>query len=185
MLFNILYDTIGQFLVTNSKGTYYHFPTWENNNRADTIYDEHFKDGDVLIYYNDDTNTKDNLKFTKEQGIYAYIYLDGKFVGQNQTGDAVRNEYTYQYYTEKTDIGKDNLADMNLNNDDLVFANYQTLFGKDYYVILRPEKIIQSNNVDIVVPDTGKNTSIIFTIVGGLIIVIGSLVLITKRRRVN
>ena len=88
------------FLVTNSKGTYYHFPTFANNNRADTIYKEHFKDGDILIYYNDDTDTKDNLKFTKEQGIYAYIYLDGKFVGQNQTGDAVRNEFTYEYYPE-------------------------------------------------------------------------------------
>ena len=31
--------------------------------------------------------TLNELKFTKEQGIYAYIYLDGKFVGQNQTGD--------------------------------------------------------------------------------------------------
>ena len=171
------------FLVTNSKGTYYHFPTFANNNRADTIYKEHFKDGDVLIYYNDDTNTKDNLKFTKEQGIYAYIYLDGKFVGQNQTVDAVRNEFTYEYYPESE--RKKNLINADLTNEELTFINYQTLFGKDYYVILRPEKIIQSNGIDIVVPDTGKATSIIFTIVGGLIIVIGSLVLITKRRRVN
>lgn len=174
-------------VVQNDDGTYYniyYLPGWYNTYRADTIYKEHFKDGDVLIYYNDNVHTNSKLRFTKEQGIYAYIYLDGKFVGQNQTGDAVRNEFTYEYYSEET-RGEKLINNIYNNAEELTFVNYQTLFGKDYYVILRPEKIIQSNNVDIVVPDTGKNTSIIFTIVGGLIIVIGSLVLITKRRRVN
>ena len=174
-----------------TKDNSYILGIWKECFRADTIYKEHFKDGDVLIYYNvndiiyNHADPKKNLELTKEQGIYAYIYLDGKFVGQNQTGNAVRNEFTYQYYTERADIGKNKLVDADLTNEELTFLNYETLYGKDYYVILRPEKIIQSNNVDIVVPDTGKTTSIIFTIVGGLIIVIGSLVLITKRRRVN
>ena len=180
-------------VVQNDDGTYYniyYLPGWYNTYRADTIYKEHFKDGDVLIYYNvndiiyNHADPKKNLELTKEQGIYAYIYLDGKFVGQNQTGDAVRNEFTYEYYPEET-RGEKLINNIYNNAEELTFVNYQTLFGKDYYVILRPEKIIQSNNVDIVVPNTGKNTSIIFTIVGGLIIVIGSLVLITKRRRVN
>ena len=178
----LMCDNGGNLVCLDSDPRFYYISSWRGNNRADTIYKEHFKDGDVLIYYNDDTNTKNELKFTKEQGIYAYIYLNGKFVGQNQTGDAVRNEFNYQYYTEREDIGKANLTDIDFNNDELTFANYQTLFGKDYYVILRPEKIIQSNNVDIVVPDTGKTTSIIFTIVGGLIIVIGSVILIRKQK---
>ena len=162
---------------------YYMLPPWKDTYRADTIYGDQFRDGDILIYYNDDTYTKENLKFTKEQGIYAYIYLDGKFVGQNQTGDAVRNEFTYDYYPESTRAT--NLIEGTYSNEELTFANYQTLFGKDYYVILRPEKIIQSNGIDIVVPDTKMNNSQITTIISLIIISLGLIIFVTSKKKIK
>ena len=128
--------------------------------RADTINSENFRTGDILIY----TNTNDNIysyslagglttkPVTYEDGEYVYIYIDGKFVGVNLGNDGVkdqstggddRNEFTREYYSANslywysawfssgtTDEFKDNL-------------HYQTLFGKDYYVILRPSLMIR------------------------------------------
>ena len=136
--------------------------------RADTIYKNHFKTGDILIYKNDSDD------FMKENGDYAFIFVNGNFYGINKLSDG----------TDK------NIFDVNAtidtgNTDQSNFSYLTTLFGKDYYVILRPSLEKTLTNNEVIVPNTGKTTSIIFTIVGGLIIVIGSLVLITKRRRVN
>lgn len=141
--------------------------------RADTIYEENFKTGDVLIYTNHDDVTyqysNNNLTknyITYENGEYAYIYIEGKgFVGVNFGADGIpgtnddRNDFTLSYYTDNglEVYSKPNETDENLLN----FANYQTLFGKDNYVIFRPSMVLNSNSDDesdddsIVVPNTG------------------------------
>ena len=186
--YNMILNDYWSSNILMKNGAYY-LGSWRTSDyRADTIYDNHFKDGDILIYLNDDTNTKDELKFTKEQGIYAYIYLDGKFVGQNQTGDAVRNEFTYEYYPEET--RGDKLINSIYNSaEELTFVNYQTLFGKDYYVILRPEKIIESSSTKIdedsttvEVPNTGKKESLYLILIGSLMVISGSIVIFKKRK---
>ena len=104
--------------------------------RADTIYEENFKTGDILVYSNGDDIT------THENGEYAFIYIEGQgFVGTN-LGDDIdneednRDEFNIKYYTDNNLI-----LYTNENEDDLsflTFINNQTLLGKDYYVILRP-----------------------------------------------
>ena len=130
---------------TSDGSNYYIFPRWrmQSNskyigeiNRANTIVSSHFKTGDVLIYYVDKANTKTALRYTNENGIYAYIFIDDKFVGINHSGTTARNEFTDDYYTDKAN----NLYDG--SKTFYSYANYQTLFGKDSYVILRPEKVI-------------------------------------------
>ena len=41
---------------------------------------------DVLIYYVDNDSTKSELRYTKENGLYAFIYINGSFVGVNYNG---------------------------------------------------------------------------------------------------
>ena len=124
--------------------------------RQDFIYPETFKTGDILIYtnYNDTiytvinttTNETINTSITYEDGEYAYIYIDGEgFVGVNYENDEVRkrNEFTPKYYYEKNltlfqndSAGYGRTFKNGTYNDEI--GNLQTLFGKDYYVILRP-----------------------------------------------
>ena len=111
--------------------------------RADTIYSENFQTGDILIYTNakDDNNSNDTT--TKEHGQYVYIFIEGKgFVGKNLGKDNTantnddRNEFTAKYYE---DNGLNVYSNTNVTDEDILeYANYQTLFGKDRYVILRP-----------------------------------------------
>ena len=84
---------------------------------------------------------KKNITF--EEGEYVYIYIEGKgFVGVNLGEDKIpntqddRNEFNYNYYINN---GLE-LYPLSINpgNKELEIANLQTLFGKDYYVILRP-----------------------------------------------
>ena len=120
-------------------------------NRENFIYKETFKTGDILIYtnYNDTEYTlSDNVlhknNITYEEGEYSYIFIEGKgFVGVNYGDKGIlntiynRNEFNAKYYIN-------NQLDLYVQNKDpvsdefLEIANYQTLFGKDYYVILRP-----------------------------------------------
>ena len=118
--------------------------------RQSFIYKNTFKTGDILIYKNknDSIYSLENKKLVKkdityENGEYAYIYIEGKgFVGVNLGSDGIpntkddRNEFNSKYY-----------SDHNLelyvrakkpSNERLEMANLQTLFGKDYYAILRP-----------------------------------------------
>ena len=123
------------------------------NRRQDFIYYESFQTGDILIYqnYNDskyslDSNNKLVQNYiTYENGEYAYIFIEGKgFVGVNLGNDKNnviddRNEFNAKYY-------KDNKFNLhfplsNRSEEFLEVANLQTLFGKDYYVILRPSLI--------------------------------------------
>ncbi len=116
-------------------------------------------DGDILIYYVNYKETLDGNTFvtedsnihTKENGYYAYIYLNGKFVGVNYPNkENERNEFTYQYYKNvygtngyiKHLYNKYNEIPDKEKDRILTIANYETLFDKDYFVILRPSILI-------------------------------------------
>lgn len=139
----VLNDYWNSLPVYNVDNNYiYSLPAWTDTTfRATTIDHNHFKNGDVLIYYVDNTHTSNDLLYTNEDGLYAYIYIDGKFVGNNYDGLNKRDLYTFDYYEESE--RKTKLYDGEQTIDMLTYANYQSLFGKDYYVILRPEKIIK------------------------------------------
>ena len=129
------------YVVKNSDGTdgYYDMIFWRKYDnplrRADTIYKENFMVGDILIYKNTDDTT------TKENGEYYYIYICDSsnncgFVGKNGNGESIRNEFNVNYYTNNGLSVYSNNDET--NSDFLEFINYQTLLGKDAYVILRP-----------------------------------------------
>ena len=147
----ILNDYWNALPVYQKNGNYfYSLPNWEDNDdmRATTIDNRHFRDGDVLIYVMDNTYTKSNLKYVNENGLYAYIYLNGKFIGRNGNGIIKRDEYTYSYYNISDRASK--LYGGSQTDELLTYANYQALMGKDYYVILRPEKIIKEvDNIEV------------------------------------
>ena len=110
--------------------------------RAKTIVAENFEDGDILIYYNDNDyllSNSANNKNSEESGLYAYIYLNGSFVGVNNTGTKKRNYFTKKYYTDNPSLGWYTLQnETDIPTGVLDFLNYQTLYNKYYYVILRP-----------------------------------------------
>jgi len=131
-----------------------------------------FKTGDILIYKNhndavysvDKDNKLNKTYITYESGEYAYIYIEGKgFIGYNLGDDGKentkdnRNEFNAKYYIDN------NLVlypkSKNPNEDELENANIQSLFSKDYYVILRPSLAFNfGNNV------TNKNEFLINSI---------------------
>ena len=123
---------------------------YDPERREDFIYPETLKTGDILIYknHNDATySVKNNelieKKITFENGEYVYIYIEGKgFVGVNLGDDKKtdtkddRNEFNYNYYIKN---GLELYPNSSIpSNKELEIANLQSLFGKDYYVILRP-----------------------------------------------
>ena len=187
MILNNLWSGVASFVQTsttddeidesddgNSSGTaktYYVLPRWgKNDQRVQNILPGFFKDGDVLIYY------PKSDKFTKERGMYAYIYINGKFVGVNGKDKTIRNEFTYHYYADSNKIdsyykdkaaGKDatykydeKSSELNLyynaynynvipyerKDEILTYLNYQSLYIKDYYVILRPEIVLKEES---------------------------------------
>lgn len=124
--------------------------------RAKTIYPSDFQDGDILIYKDD------NNLLTGENGIYAYVYMDGKFIGNNSPNDGVsRNEFTFDWYIDtfgESAINKKLYSSYStykndLSADELKYIVYQTLFGKEYYIILRPTKLenvyLELNNYNV------------------------------------
>jgi len=118
--------------------------------RQSFIYKNTFKTGDILIYKNknDFIYSLENKKLVKkrityEEGEYSYIYIEGQgFVGVNLGNDGVsntkddRNEFNSKYY--KNNNLELYLRAKNPSEERLEVANLQTLFGKDYYAILRP-----------------------------------------------
>lgn len=145
----------------------YTLSRWSGNvssTRARNIHPKFFKEGDVLIYKIDYNNTKSSLIHTKESGVYAYIYLNGSFVGINGSGESQRNHFTSQYYTDKSlsiashlYTGYENLTEDNKEKI-LEYLNYETLFDKDYYVVLRPEMVIQEKAEMIIAKEPTKLT---------------------------
>ena len=161
MILNNYWSGLAKYSISNSPTIL--LPRWsgsKTNIREKTIYSENFKNGDILIYSVDyaSLGTPTSDIHTNESGLYAFIYIDGKFIGVNHSGTAQeRNEFTYKYY-EESKIAKDlysGYTKLTANNKERVleFANYQTLFDKDYYVILRPELVIKEMvNIDLISP---------------------------------
>ncbi len=158
MILNNLWSGVIKFQKEGYNGQYV-FPRWnegDNLKRVRNIYSDYFKDGDVLIYSVDYSNTDSSLKHTNENGIYAYIYINGKFVGVNYSGKSnERNQFTYNYYSNLSVNGKTGYSNhlysgyskitSSYNKDGiLTYINYLTLFDKDYYIVLRPEIVIAS-----------------------------------------
>ena len=160
---------------------FFYFEDPSQLKREDFIYKENFKTGDILIYtnYNDTEYTLKSEclcknKITYEKGVYSYIYIEGKgFVGVNY-GDKGkpntiynRNEFNAKYYADNDLL----LYVQNItpvSDEFLEIANYQTLFGKDYYVILRPSLCFDLPYVEDEDDDSGSNTwvIVIFVILG-------------------
>ena len=153
--------------------------------REDFIYLETFKTGDILIYINrnDITYEINNNKLNKnyisyEQGEYAYIYIEDKgFIGVNLGDDGIkntkddRNEFNAKYYKDNN-LTLYTFAD-NPSDEILEMANVQTLFGKDYYVILRPSLCFNF-------PDNNNNIIIILSIIIIILILVFGLFIIYK-----
>ena len=118
-----------------------------------------FKTGDILIYKNHNDvvypfgkdNKLNKTYITYENGEYAYIYIEGKgFEGINLGDDGKentkddRNDFNSKYYTDN------NLKlyprSKKPTEEELENANIQSLFGKDYYVILRPSLAFNFGN---------------------------------------
>ena len=129
------------------------YNTLEPLSKADTIYEDDFQTGDILIYKNindylyQSNSGKLSIRqyVTYENGEYAYIYIEGKgFVGVNNGNGKVnghssaRNEFNAKYYKNNnlTLYNGKAIDDTTFFNE--TFLNNQTLLGKDYYVILRP-----------------------------------------------
>ena len=126
-------------------------PYTNSERRQDFIYSKTLRTGDILIYINNNDviysiDSNQNLiknYITYEDGEYSYIYIDGKgFVGVNLGKDGKpntkddRNEFNSKYYT---DNNLELFINPNAPNKEVLeIGNIQTLFGKDYYVILRP-----------------------------------------------
>ena len=118
--------------------------------RQSFIYKNTFKTGDILIYQNKNDSiyslvnkTLVKKDITYEEGEYAYIYIEGQgFVGVNLGNDGVsntkddRNEFNSKYYSDNN--LELYLRAKNPSEERLEIVNLQTLFGKDYYAILRP-----------------------------------------------
>ena len=159
MILNKYYSTIKYVKYTyNSEPLYYFDLKWwkpytDPLRRADTIYAENFKTGDILVYLNKndyvyDSASSSKINVTNENGEYAYIFIkDYGFVGVNLGSDSNsniddRNSFNHKYYSDNNLTLYTNPNEK--NNDVLEFMNYQTLFGKDYYVILRPSLLMNS-----------------------------------------
>ena len=163
------------------------FGSYENPiRRADYIYMEDFKAGDILYYKNkqditysfDERNNKlIQTHITYEEGEYAFIYIEGKgFVGINIGNNRLkntkddRNEFSAKYY-------KDNNLSVyeyydNSNDEILEIGNLQSLFGKDYYVILRPSLCYDFRD-----KNNNKRTIIFVIIFVAFVLFIGILIL--------
>ena len=162
--FNILWKSeTERITITDENLNLYCLIGWgkEKNNpddREDTINPNVFKTGDILVYNNsndysyyysngDDRNIK-RWPVTNEDGEYWYIFIEGKgFVGINNGNDLTssdddRNEFNLSYYDDNNNLTMyyqgtfEPTCEM---TDSLKeWMAYQTLFGKDNYVILRP-----------------------------------------------
>ena len=157
------------------------------NRMQDFIYKEHFITGDILLYTNDndyvyelDKNTNRPIKkyITYEDGEYAYIYIENKgFVGINIGNDGLkntkddRNEFNTKYY-------KDNNLSIfevlkNPSDEILEEGHMQTLFGKNYYIILRPSLCFDFS-------ENNKASIIICVIIFSIFIFVCGILLIWK-----
>ena len=154
--------------------------------RQDFIYLETFQTGDILIYINNNDiiysvdKDKKLVKqyITYENGEYSFIFIEGQgFVGVNLGTEKnnyidKRNEFNSKYYKDNNINIIKRLKD---NSDEfLEMVNLQTLFGKDYYVILRPSLCFElkydNNSANSTIIILSIIIVIIFTLSIGIII---------------
>lgn len=117
------------------------------SDRAVRIYPETLQTGDILIYQNADFKNSNGSvnpdSKTGENGVYAYVWIEtqstGKlFLGRNKRisdGKLVSLNKVFgvnEAYPGKTTIDDDSF-------------NLFTLFGKDYYAIIRPSLLFAQN----------------------------------------
>ena len=162
--------------------------------RQDFIYSGTFRNGDILLYINNYDATYKLVEnqnvvktdITYECGEYAYIYIEGKgFVGVNKGKDKNskkddRNEFNAKYYEDNKLELFYQVKKTNVNNEFLEMANLQTVFGKDYYVILRPSIIF-----DFKYNEDNNLAKGIFIIILLIFILLGISLYIFKRIRNN
>ena len=178
-IYNMILNDYWNGLVIDS-GEYF-LPRFVSSPRATTINSNDFEDGDILVYY------IKNSKYTNEDGLYAYVFINGKFVGINGSQNTVRNEFTHDYYIDNYDNLYQGYNKLTAENREkmLEYVNYQTLYDKDYYIILRPSLNLIDNNVnDEVLENPPTNGSfklgiIVFT----MIISIITYILIRKKTK--
>ena len=145
-------------------------------NRNDFLYEKIFQTGDILYYINHDdiVYSVENNKLIKnyityENGEYTYIYVEGKgFVGINLGDDGIRNtkddrnEFTAKYYNDN------NLKIFNYSENEtdelLEIGNLQTVFGKDYYVIIRPSLRINISKITFIEHESGSKVALIIVL---------------------
>ncbi len=203
---------------------YYIIPFFGSSDTRNKYIDyHHFEEGDVLIYSIDYSQTRtDNYtstegvpsvvgyskyKHTDESGTYAFIYINGEFVGVNGSNATTRNKFTYEYYctnnhsttdytcrdtclmsdnydtcnngatnTELSNIyahlytsirlidGTNDADKLSKRKEVLKIANYQTIYDKDYYVILRPSKLVRGENAELTFTNTYQENNNILRI---------------------
>ena len=179
--FNMLYKSSTTYgpSINGEYITIYSLAGWgdeERNNpddRMNTVYPEDFETGDILIYNNTDdysyyygSGDEQNIKkwaVTRENGDYYYIYIDGEgFVGVNAGLDEGsvqddRNEFNSTYFDSEhqniTMISKNDATSYEITDEIKEWMQYQSLFGKNSYVILRPSLILGTSPDDPIDPD--------------------------------
>ena len=142
------------------------FEDWYNKpnsrtDRANIVYPDTLRDGDILIYANtlDQVymkNTCNNgncadlvpgiVKVSDEDGVYAYLFLDGTFIGSNciNHDDSITDCDIQSFVIkdgkipEATQSFIDNGSRIGLKDMFNRFGDIPRLYGKDFYVILRP-----------------------------------------------
>lgn len=140
ILFNNYYSALNTAYDANCQATSIYPKNWsrwlygkegdDRSPRQVRIYPETLQTGDILLY----ANTDDPV--TNESGTYAFIYLNDAFYGVNYLADGQTTKNVISATNEKS-------AD-----------NLWTMFGKDYYAILRPSLAFQNNSSN---PDTNPD----------------------------
>ena len=166
--FNSMYDRKTTYTTIDDLTVHLRsLPGWgtERNNpddRAKTIYPEDFQTGDILIYTNTDDSSyyhktsNDHLakwKISDEDGEYYYIYIEGEgFVGMNTGKNASlakddRDGFNTSYFDNVSQrvYVKSGNPQAEMTDELLEWLHYQSLFGKDNYVILRPALVLNKN----------------------------------------
>ena len=117
--------------------------------RKDTINSDTLMAGDILLYANKpftDSQPRSNLIVKEgdvdvnkgpyqinENGVYAFIYDGNNFVGNNSDKGSNARNIVY---------GTNDCASFSRNKGDYTQNDLQHMFGKDYYVILRPALVM-------------------------------------------
>ena len=134
-----IYDENNEYKGTEWKRWEGYSNLGSRDQRADTIYMENFQTGDVLVYKNEQTATI-NKQYLTESGEYYLIFIS------QEDKITINGDEKYGF------IGVNENGSINniFGNDSAAFTinDLRTLFGKDYYVVLRP-----SLGFDITPPD--------------------------------